>query len=123
MTLLTQESVIELKDSIWQSYSLSLTTAFTHFYFHPKHKNKTINIIYNSTFKDLSLMYKVFDASKNKYDPTNWSFLHVDKVSTTKPVHHVSISPENLKKSWPNCVVLMSLSGIQRETIKNAPQR
>jgi hypothetical protein len=69
-----QDSIIELKDGIWQSFSLTVTTSSTHFYFAPKHQNKSITILYNTTYQRLRLSYKLWKNTESRFDPSKWPF-------------------------------------------------
>jgi hypothetical protein len=74
-----QDSIVELKDGIWQSFSLTVTTSSTHFYFVPKHQNKSITILYNTTYQRLRLSYKLWKNKETKFDPSKWPFPEEDK--------------------------------------------
>ena len=50
LTLMVKDSVIELKDGIWQTYSINSVAKTSHFYFLPKEKNSSISIMFKSTF-------------------------------------------------------------------------
>lgn len=69
-----QDSIIELKDGMWQSFSLSVTTSSTHFFFTPKHQNKSITVLYNTTFNNLRLGYKLWKNKESHFDPSKWPF-------------------------------------------------
>lgn len=74
LTHLVQDSIIELKDGIWQSFPLSVTTSSTHFYFTPKHQNKSITVLYNTTYLRLRLSYKLWKNKDDHFDPSKWPF-------------------------------------------------
>jgi len=48
VTLLIKDSIIELKDGIWNSYHINSIAKTSHFYFLPKHQNKSVTILYKS---------------------------------------------------------------------------
>jgi hypothetical protein len=49
ITLMVHNSIIELKDGIWQSYSENAMAASAHFYFYPKHYNKDMTLMFWDT--------------------------------------------------------------------------
>ena len=79
LTQLVQDSIIELKDGIWQSLPLSVSTRSTHFYFAPKHQNKSITVINNTTYSRLHLGYKLWKNTEEHFNPTKWPFPEEDK--------------------------------------------
>jgi hypothetical protein len=38
ITLMSQHTILELKDGIWQSFSTNSIAKTAHFYFHPRNK-------------------------------------------------------------------------------------
>jgi hypothetical protein len=42
INLMVKNSIIELKDGIWQSYAENSIAVSSNFYFYPKHANKSI---------------------------------------------------------------------------------
>ena len=122
LTHLVQDSIIELKDGIWQSFPLSVTTSSTHFYFTPKHQNKSITILYNTTYLKLHLGYKLWKNKDERFDASKWPFPEEQKAvdnGVIAPLRHISITPESLKECWPDCVILFTLFGIDRTNITN----
>ena len=122
LTHLVQDSIIELKDGIWQSFPLSVTTSSTHFYFAPKHQNKSITVLYNTTYFRLQLSYKRWKNKDEHFDPSKWPFpeeQNSTELAQFSPLRHISISPEPLKDCWPDCVILFTLLGIDRANITN----
>jgi len=65
-----ENSVIEMKDGLWQSYPLNVITSSSHFYFFPRHADKSVNIVYRSTFTDLRIAYSLWKAEDKTIDPT-----------------------------------------------------
>lgn len=49
ITLIVRNSIIELKDGIWQSYSENSLINTAHFYFYPKHQDKNVVLLYQSS--------------------------------------------------------------------------
>jgi hypothetical protein len=113
ITLLTRNSVIELKDGIWQSYSENTIISSAHFYFYPKHLDKNVVIIYHSRIESLKLTYNLWKTDSQSINPLYWPFPSqpaTGALSNLKSVKQVVIDKEVLKlKCWPYCVVLITL--------------
>ena len=60
LTLLVKNSVIELKDGIWQSFLTNTIAETSHFYFIPKEFDHSLYIMYRSKLVDLSLNYTLW---------------------------------------------------------------
>lgn len=69
-----KDSVIELKDGIWQTYAINTIAKTSHFYFMPKSKNSSINIMYKSSLVDVGISYTVWKSDKDDIDPSEWPF-------------------------------------------------
>lgn len=68
-------------------------------------------------------MYKLWKTKDVKYDPSRWPFPDVDKYDESAPrLRHISVSSDSLKECWPDCIILMSLFGIERSKIDNVTQ-
>lgn len=70
VTLMIQETIIELKDGIWGSYQINKVAENTHFYFLPKNKNRSITILFKSDFVDLKLMYTIWKTDDKSINPS-----------------------------------------------------
>lgn len=116
LTLLVEESVIELKDGIWQNYDINSASISAHFYFIPNHQNHSTTIFYKSTVVDLRIMYNLWTTDFKTINPSTWPFPYEFKENekaselTFKPLHFIHIEPARLKECWPNCVVLLSIA-------------
>lgn len=116
LTLVVQDSVIELKDGIWQNYNINLASITSHFYFLPNHQNHSTTIFYKSTVVDLKIMYSLWKTDDHTIDPSQWPFPFEFKENqniselTFKPLHFIHIEPARLKDCWPNCVILLSIA-------------
>jgi hypothetical protein len=69
-----EDSVIELKDGLWQNYNINLASISSHFYFIPNHQNHSTTIFYKSTIVDLKIMYNLWKTDTSNMDPTEWPF-------------------------------------------------
>lgn len=74
LTLMVRDAIIELKDGIWNSFKETEVSKTTHFYFLPKHPNKSVTILYNSGNVDLKIMYTIWKTDDNSINPTEWPF-------------------------------------------------
>jgi hypothetical protein len=74
ITLLIKDSIIELKDGIWQNYNLNLIASTSHFYFQPQFQNKSVTILYHSSFVDMKLMYRLWKSDDKSISPEEWPF-------------------------------------------------
>ena len=57
LTLLTNNTVIELKPGIWQGFEMASLTASSHFYFIPTNKKYPINLQFTHTFGTFKISY------------------------------------------------------------------
>jgi hypothetical protein len=64
VTLLVKDSVIELKDGLWQTYAINTIARTSHFYFLPTTKNTSISILYKSSLVDVGVIYSVWKSEK-----------------------------------------------------------
>jgi hypothetical protein len=114
ITLLIKDSIIELKDGIWNTYPINNIAKTNHFYFLPKHANKSLTIQYKSDFVDLKLMYSLWKTDDKSINPSEWPFPYKPPNSTNsvplfyRPTQFVHIDSQILKQCWPNCVLLIS---------------
>ena len=111
ITLMLKESVIELKDGIWNYFKINEVAENTHFYFFPKHKNKSVTLTYHSDMVDLKIAYALWKFDYSAITPADWPF--PEKISEHKalgfsPTQFVHVSEDYLKKCWPNCVLLVT---------------
>ncbi len=74
ITLVTENSIIELKDGIWQSYAVNDVTSSSHFYFLPKHINHSATIFYKPSVVDLRIVYSIWKSDDLSINPTEWPF-------------------------------------------------
>ncbi len=49
VTLMTQDSVMELKDGVWETFRVDELLVRTHFYFTPTHFSNPVKIFFKST--------------------------------------------------------------------------
>lgn len=116
ITLLVDDTVVELKDGVWQNYNINYVSATTHFYFIPNHAEHSTTIYYKSTLVDLKIMYNIWKTDHKNMNPANWpfplEFKENQKLSELqfKPLHFIHIESAQLKECWPNCVVLLSIA-------------
>ncbi len=68
--MLVKDSVIELKDGLWQTYAINTIAKTSHFYFMPHTKNSSINIMYKSSLVDIGISYTIWKSDKNDIDPS-----------------------------------------------------
>jgi len=69
-----EESIIELKDGIWQSFDINTASITSHFYFIPNHPDHSATIFYKSTIVDLKIMYTLWKSDDKSIDPSEWPF-------------------------------------------------
>lgn len=74
LTLMSKDSIIELKDGIWETYALNSVASSSHFYFFPHHKENDISIIYKNSDTELRLAYKIFRNNEDDMNPEEWPF-------------------------------------------------
>jgi len=74
ITLMVRNSVIELKDGIWQSYSENTLATSASFYFYPKHYDRSVSIIYSSTHSNLKIVYNLWKTDSKSISPLEWPF-------------------------------------------------
>lgn len=67
---MTRHTILELKDGLWQSYSLNSIAKTAHFYFFPRNKNQDIGIMYKTTNPAIRLKYRLFYAKDDQIDPS-----------------------------------------------------
>ena len=96
ITLLVKDSVIEIKDGIWQTYSTSSIAQSAHFFYLPKEKNSSISIMYKSYLVTMGIAYALWKFDEKGIDPTSWPFPpYQDEVSTLvssfSSINHVQI--------------------------------
>ena len=113
ITLVTQQAFIELKDGIWQSYSVNEAVVTSHFYFIPKHPHHSATIFYHPSSVDIKIQYNVWKSDDLSVSQWEWPFpggvmQHTNRLDF-KPLQYIHIEPDRLKICWPNCVVLMSI--------------
>lgn len=70
LTLLVKDSVIELKDGLWQTYAINTIAKTSHFYFLPTTKNSSISVMYKSSLVDIGIAYTIWKSDKESIDPT-----------------------------------------------------
>ena len=111
LTLMFKESVIELKDGIWNYYKINEVAESTHFYFFPKHKDKSVTLTYHSDSVDLKISYALWRFDYKAISPDEWPFpkkVTEHKALKYSPTKLVHVSKESLEKCWPTCVLLVS---------------
>ena len=99
MTLIQRDSIIELKDGIWQGYSATEMSATSHFWFYPRNQNHSTTIFYKSTLVDLKINYKIWQTDDKSINPAEWPFpLEFKKNNTPelgfKPLQFIHIEPK-----------------------------
>lgn len=116
MTLLHEESVIMIEDSIWTSFDINGLSIKNHFYFIPRQKDKTINILFTSENKDVYIDYVIYN-SKNNINPQNWPWSHHIPDPQNMPAdlsgfQQFKIPGDSpiIKECWPHCVILINVN-------------
>jgi hypothetical protein len=71
---MVRNSIIELKDGIWQSFSENTLINSAHFYFYPKHKDKNLVLLYHSSISNLRLFYNLWKTDEKSISPLFWPF-------------------------------------------------
>lgn len=73
MTLLTADSVMQLKDGVWQTFNVDDLLVNTHFYFVPTHEDNPVKIFFKSTDPNIYLTASLYDNRQN-VNPAEWPF-------------------------------------------------
>lgn len=125
ITLLSRHNIIEMKDGLWQSYSLNVIAKSAHFYFTPRNKNNDVGINFKTTDPAVRLKYRLFYANDEQIDPSEWPFPSqtIDETEAAeqqkfKPATHFNIGKNTLKSCWPYCVVLISIIDLENSQKK-----
>jgi hypothetical protein len=71
---MVRDSIIELKDGLWQSYSEYTIASSAYFYFYPKHYNKDVMIIYYNNLDSLRILYTLVKTDSKSINPEEWPF-------------------------------------------------
>lgn len=124
ITVLHEESVILLEDSIWSSFEINDLSKTNHFYYIPRQTNKTINILFNTEDKNIFIDYSIFNTKKS-INPQNWPWDHHSNFDKDYIVQHLNghqefqIKPDHpdIKKCWPTCVVLITVGDVSRKEV------
>lgn len=69
-----KESVVELKDGIWETFAINTIAESTHFYFFPKLVNQSVSIMYKSDIFDIQLSYNLWKSDQKGINPAEWPF-------------------------------------------------
>ncbi len=93
ITLLVTDSVIELKDGIWQTDDINEAAATAHFYFLPKHEKHSITIFYHSYNVDLKLAYNLWQTDDTSIVPSEWPFPYKFNETAMKSPSPLSFKP------------------------------
>lgn len=64
ITLMSQHTILEIKDGIWQSFPLNSVATSAHFYFHPRNMDRDIGLMFKTTDPGIRLKYRLFYASR-----------------------------------------------------------
>lgn len=68
ITLMEHHTILELKDGIWQSFSLNNIAKSSHFYFFPRNINDDVGIMFKTTDPAIRLKYRLFYSSPEDID-------------------------------------------------------
>ncbi len=122
ITIMLENSIIELKDGIWQNYDLNEAASSTNFYFLPKHEKHSTTIFYHSTLVDLKVAYTLWQSDDTSIDVSQWPFptdfsksQSKDSAMVFKPPQFIHIGTAEMKECWPKCVVLVSIMPDKKE--------
>ena len=74
LTVLTNDTVIELKTGIWQSYEMASVTATNHFYFTPNNKKYPIVLQFAHTYGSFKISYLLWKNEQQVNDAAQWPF-------------------------------------------------
>lgn len=71
--------------------------------------------MYKTTYRHLELVYRLWKITKDKLlNMEDWPFpandVAINKTEVYNPIQSITISADNLKNCWPNCVVLFSFA-------------
>lgn len=118
LTLMIKDSIIELKDGVWNSFKETEVSKTSHFYFLPKHPNKSVTILYRADYVDLKIMYTIWKTDDKSISPAEWPFPTSIKNSAEdatspflaiRPTKYIHVDSQALKECWMNCVVLVTV--------------
>lgn len=70
ITLMSRNTILELKDGLWQSYSVNEIAKTTHFYFNPRNYKTDVAINFKTTNPAIRLKYRLFYAGDEQIDPS-----------------------------------------------------
>ena len=96
VTLLTKESVMEVKDGIWLALPATYLSTTSNFYFYPHHSDHNILIYYHSTLTNLRVSYLLWKYDSDSLAPSSWPFpgFHHEMNSNNnkfKPTKYIAI--------------------------------
>ena len=111
ITVLMNNSIIELKPGVWQRYEMTSVTSSNHFYFYPNNKKFPVAIQFSHTYAVYKLAYLLWNNELKEVNPGNWPYPEPkdEPVSTGAHTTEYTIHPEEIAKCYPNCIVLISL--------------
>ena len=69
LTLLVKDSVIELKDGIWQTYQSGTIADTAHFFYLPKSEDTSVSIMYKSNLVTMGLAYTLWKSDEKGIAP------------------------------------------------------
>ena len=130
LTLLQQESVIPLDDSIWSVFEVNPLSVTNHFYFIPRTDKSDITVLFHTEDSHLYITSRIFNT-KTTPNPLDWPFQHAKgEHQSTSDTQEVVINKNDpaLKECWPHCAILINMneahgSGenteVERTTIKS----
>jgi hypothetical protein len=61
LTILVNNSIIELKSGVWQRYEMTSVTSSTHFYFYPNNKKYPVTLQFSHTYAVYKLAYSLWN--------------------------------------------------------------
>lgn len=113
ITLLAEEPVIALQDSVWSGWEMNELTRSSHFYFLPKHQNRTITVLFHTDDAHLFLTYKIHNI-KSSPSPQDWPFQHAAPNTqmhpTTAQTLEIAGDDPAIQACWPDCAVLLNVN-------------
>lgn len=74
ITLMSRNSIIELKDGVWQGFDLSTIAKTAHFFFYPQSRSEDISLLYKTDQRKIRLKYRLFYGNQENISPVTWPF-------------------------------------------------
>ena len=112
VAILSNNTVIELRSGLWQSYEMTELTSTNHFYYIPTNKRYPIVLQFSHTFGAFKISYVLWNNEEQEHDSASWPYPTNEFAVAAKAAYQASdysIHPSEIVKCFPNCVLLISI--------------